>query len=148
MHISGFLKLDDPSLEVSGNAGLKDLILALRWVKHNIHQFSGDPNNITIFGESAGAAAVHYLLLSPLSDGLFHKAILESGVVFNSWASGYQRKDLYSQLLNLKSADEKEILEALQALPSEELLDFQEKLGDVSSKLIIAVGITILKGAS
>lgn len=130
----GFLQLDDPSLEVPGNAGLKDLILALRWVKNNIKNFAGDPNNITIFGESAGSAAVHYLLLSPLSDGLFHKAILESGSVFNPWASGHKRNDLYGKFLNLKSVDDKTILEALQTLSSEELLDFQDKLRDVSNK--------------
>lgn len=144
INISGFLKLDDPSLEVPGNAGLKDLVLALRWVKNNIKNFSGDPNNITIFGESAGSAAIQYLLLSPLTEGLFHKAILESGSVFNSWARGYHRSDQFAEALNLKSINEKEILETLQALPPEELLELQGNLEDVSSKIMFTFDIMIL----
>lgn len=129
--------MDDPSLEVTGNAGLKDLILALRWVKSNIHNFLGDPNNVTVFGESAGSAAVHYLLLSPLSKGLFHKAIMQSGTVLNSWARGYQRNERYAQLLGLKTVDEKEILKSLQEFSSEQLLEFQDKFNDVSGSNLI-----------
>lgn len=131
----GFLKLDDPSLEVPGNAGLKDIILALHWVKFNIHNFNGDPNNITIFGLSAGSAAVQYLLLSPLSKGLFHKAIMQSGSAFNPWARGHQRNEQYAQLLDLKTANEKDILDSLQELSSEQLLLFQEKLNDVGGSI-------------
>lgn len=65
----GFLCLDDTSLEVPGNAGLKDQIMALKWVQNNISNFGGDPNNVTIFGESAGGASVHYIMLSPLGKG-------------------------------------------------------------------------------
>ncbi len=64
---------------VSGNYGTLDQIAALRWVKENISEFGGDPNNVTIFGESAGGQAVTSLMISPLSEGLFHKAIAQSG---------------------------------------------------------------------
>lgn len=131
--ISGFLKFDDPALEVPGNAGLKDIVLALRWVKANIKHFLGDPNNVTIFGESAGSAAVQYLILSPLAKGLFHKAIMQSGSVFNPWANGHQDNELYSQILNLNTSDEKTILETLSQLSAEELLNFQVKLNYVSA---------------
>lgn len=67
---SGFLSFEDPSLEVTGNAGLKDAVMALKWVQKNIVRFSGNPNNVTVFGNSAGAAAVEYLTLSPLTKGL------------------------------------------------------------------------------
>lgn len=127
----GFLKLEDPSLEVPGNAALKDIVLALRWVKSNIQHFLGDPNNITIFGESAGAVAVHHLLLSPLSKGLFHKAIMQSGSAINQWATGLHNIEAYSQVLNLKQTNEKEILETLQELPVEKLYEIQEKLSQV-----------------
>lgn len=82
----GFLSIDDASVGVPGNAGLKDQVLALRWVRDNIAAFGGDPGNVTIFGESAGGCSVHYHLLSPMSQGLFHRAIAMSGSVLTSWA--------------------------------------------------------------
>src|SRR6188768_2895397 len=63
----------------SGNQALADAIAALTWVKANIANFGGDPNNVTIFGESAGAAIVGMLVGSPVAKGLFQKAITESG---------------------------------------------------------------------
>jgi para-nitrobenzyl esterase len=65
--------------EVKANYTYLDQIAALKWVKENIAAFGGDPNNVTIFGESAGGVSVHIQLTSPLSRGLFQKAIIESG---------------------------------------------------------------------
>jgi carboxylesterase type B len=73
-----FLSFEDASLEVPGNAGLKDMVMALKWVQKNISKFSGDPNNVTIFGESAGGISVHYLILSPLASG---KLLQKNGVL-------------------------------------------------------------------
>ena len=68
----------------SGDFGLQDQIAALKWVRANIAKFGGDPNNVTIFGESAGAMSVGLLMTSPLARGLFERAIGESGAYWES----------------------------------------------------------------
>ena len=77
----GFAVLPELKAEVGkcGNYGLFDQLCAINWVKHNIEAFGGDPDNITIMGQSAGAMSVQQHCLSPLSDGLFHKAVMSSG---------------------------------------------------------------------
>lgn len=75
------LSAESPS-HVSGNYGLLDMIAGLKWIKENIAAFGGDPNNVTIFGESAGGIAVSMLCASPLAKGLFKGAISESGGSF------------------------------------------------------------------
>ncbi len=65
--------------ETKGNYAYMDQIAALQWIKRNIAAFGGDPNNVTIFGFSAGGVSVHSLIASPMARGLFHKAIAESG---------------------------------------------------------------------
>ena len=79
----GFLHLDDhlPGRGLSANTGMLDLVSALEWTRDNVERFGGDPGNVTIFGESAGAAAVGTLLAMPAAKGLFHKAVLQSGTV-------------------------------------------------------------------
>ncbi len=68
----------------SGNAGMLDLILALQWVRDNAEAFGGDPNSVTIFGQSGGGAKVSTLLAMPEAEGLFHRAILQSGARLQS----------------------------------------------------------------
>jgi para-nitrobenzyl esterase len=79
--VLGWTPLDhlDPSLAGSGNNGVRDQIEALRWVRDNIAAFGGDPENVTIFGESAGGGSVAAVLCAPEADGLYHKAIIQSG---------------------------------------------------------------------
>ncbi|QQS45505.1 MAG: carboxylesterase family protein [Acidobacteriota bacterium] len=84
--VFGFLTHPDLTAESpnksSGNYGLLDSIAALQWVRKNIASFGGDPANVTVAGQSAGAIAVHTLIASPLAKGLFHRAIAESGLGF------------------------------------------------------------------
>ena len=74
----GFLSFGNE--EYPGNLGLWDQRLALQWVQENIASFGGDPNKVTLFGESAGSMSVYFHLLSPQSNGLYHQAIAQSGV--------------------------------------------------------------------
>lgn len=73
--------------DCSGNWGLKDQNMVLRWIKENIINFNGNPDLVTIFGESAGGASVTYHMMSPLSKGLFHRGISQSGTFLDPWAA-------------------------------------------------------------
>lgn len=93
----------------SGNYGQMDLIMALRWVQENIAEFGGDPNNVTIFGESGGGRKVLSLMASPEAAGLFHKAISQSGTLYPDTRSLEAAEGIGSQLqtrLNASSLEE------------------------------------------
>lgn len=80
----GFFSTEDKFAQ--GNYGLKDCVEALKWVQNNIGAFGGNKKQVTIFGESAGGAIVHYLILSPMAKNLFHSAISQSGTALNPWS--------------------------------------------------------------
>ncbi|XP_037784828.1 venom carboxylesterase-6-like [Penaeus monodon] len=89
--ILGFLSTEDEVMP--GNFGMKDQVMALRWVQENIHSFGGDADRVTIFGESAGGASVHLHIMSPKSAGLFKRAIMQSGSAISPWALGRQHRE-------------------------------------------------------
>lgn len=117
----GFVSFQDPSLNVPGNAGLKDIVFALNWVKRNIQNFGGDPDQVTIFGESAGGCSVHYLTLTDLTKGLFNRAIIMSASAFNkTWSLTPSNRNMAERLARKlgwkgKKGDEKSIMEFLEA---------------------------------
>lgn len=119
----GFLCLDTE--DVPGNAGLKDQVAALKWVKENISHFGGDASNITVFGESAGGASTIFHVISPLSKGLFQKAISMSGVPSCDWSLAFRPRERAFQLgriLGIDTQDPKELLEFLQNVPASSLV--------------------------
>lgn len=132
----GFLAHPELSAEsdsgTSGNYGLMDQIAALEWVRDNISAFGGDPGNVTLSGVSAGAHSVHLLRCSPLAEGLFHRAIAESGVGFTNAVEGHgdpaamQSREAGEQtgveLMGLLGASS---VKDLRALPLDQLLDPQ-----------------------
>lgn len=95
LNIMGFLDLSavSPKYRHSGNVGMMDVVAALKWIHQNIHLFGGDPNNITVFGESGGGGKVGTLLCMPEAKDLFHKAIILSGTILN-----VNRKDMTESL--------------------------------------------------
>lgn len=120
----GFLFADTD--DVQGNAGIYDQLLALKWVNENIEQFGGDPNKITLFGESAGSMSTGILLLSPLAKGLFQRAIMQSGSP-NSFV-GSENKDkawlktlTMAQSLDCESDDMIDVIKCLRKLPAKDL---------------------------
>ncbi|XP_026318750.1 esterase B1-like [Hyposmocoma kahamanoa] len=123
LEVVGFLCLGTE--DVPGNAGMKDQVAALKWVNKNISNFGGDPNNVTIFGESAGGASVGFHLISPMSKGLFKRAILQSGVCSCSYAQTFQYREnaiALAKKLGFDSDDNKELYEFYKSQPIESLI--------------------------
>jgi len=116
----GFLELGhlDPAEAGSGSVGLLDQVAALEWVRDNIASFGGDPANVTIFGESAGAMSVGLLLSMPRAQGLFHKAITQSGAASAAKSPEQALRDT-TEFLGLAGLS---TVEELRAAPVEQLL--------------------------
>lgn len=141
LNILGYLDLSPYGKEYanSANAGTEDIVCALRWVRDNIARFGGDPENVTVFGQSGGGEKVRMLMQCPAADGLFHKGIIQSGIV------GGKRPAL--RLSNDARWDSRPIVEALmsalgvdsaQALETVSYHDLAEAYNRVSPALAAA----------
>jgi para-nitrobenzyl esterase len=122
LNVFGFLYLGESSdpTQRTGNVGMLDIVQALRWVRENIARFGGDPESVTIFGESGGGRKVGTLLAMPDAKGLFQRAIIQSGP---SWRSvsledAKKARDAIFEALKIAPND----LEALRKVPAAELL--------------------------
>jgi para-nitrobenzyl esterase len=128
MGIDGFL----PIPGAPTNLGLRDMIAALQWVKANAAAFGGDPDNVTVFGESAGAMAIGDLIVSPLAKGLFKRAIIESGhgAMVRSIAVGQRVVKQIAKLAGVKPT-----LEAFKTLSFDQCIDAVVKIHEPKVKI-------------
>jgi para-nitrobenzyl esterase len=136
----GFLYLADLCPDLAGavgNAGIRDQIAALEWVKENIAAFGGDPANVTIFGESAGGMSVGTLLGAPAARGLFQRAIPQSGAAHNvhTRETATEVARHFLEALGIEPAD---AAAKLRAIPPDKLLDTQ---GQTMLKLGTSLGL-------
>ncbi|XP_043469896.1 esterase FE4-like [Leptopilina heterotoma] len=120
----GFLSTGDAN--APGNVGLKDQVMALRWVKENIQKFGGCPNRVSIAGVSVGSSSVHYHMLSPMSKGLFKSAIMQSGTALGGYAIAHDGKEMSFKLgehLGVKTTDSAELVKKLAEFTAKQLVD-------------------------
>lgn len=119
----GFLYMGNT--DAPGNQGLKDQHLALKWVHENIAKFGGDPSSITMFGESAGSSSVSQHVLSPMSKGLFHQAIMQSGSANAPWAHQSQSvaRGKADDLIKNVKCDGKTGFECLKTIKPDRILE-------------------------
>jgi para-nitrobenzyl esterase len=128
----GFMNLKEVTggkIPATGCEGLLDQIAAIEWVRDNIENFGGDPDNITVFGESAGAMSIGCLMSMPPARGKFQKAILESGAA-NTVSSLDESAAVAEQFLDILGLTGNDI-DALGSVKVETLLSAQQRLGDI-----------------
>ncbi|XP_063697499.1 esterase B1-like [Culicoides brevitarsis] len=135
----GFLSLDDPSLKIPGNAGIKDQLMALKWVQSEIGNFGGDSQNVTLFGESAGACSVHLHLLYEPARGLFQRAIIMSGSAFGPWSvrsNDNQMAYRLAKALGYKgdANDDKEVFKVISEADPNRIVQLQNELLNENEK--------------
>lgn len=126
--IFGFSELShvDQSFAGGGNAGMLDQVAALTWVQRNISGFGGNPGNVTLFGESAGGEAIHLLMGMPQAKGLFHKAIIQSGILTGA---AMPKEDSASQTTTLMRKAGVTTAQALQQVPAQRLQSLGDEAG-------------------
>ncbi|XP_013886367.1 carboxylesterase 3 [Austrofundulus limnaeus] len=143
--ILGFLSTGDQ--HARGNWGLLDQLAALRWVQENIESFGGDPQRVTIAGESAGAISASILTLSPQAKGLFHGAIFQSGVsTIGSYTSNQPlvHTQIIANITGCSSSSSEEMVHCIRTKSKEQLIDATKKVkkpaGDRQRQMKIFLG--------
>ncbi|KAM3920334.1 pyrethroid hydrolase Ces2e-like [Leptodactylus fuscus] len=121
--------------DASGNYGFMDQVASLRWIQENIGNFGGDPNLVTIFGESAGGVSVSVLMMSPMSRGLFHRAIAESGVALIPQLMTEKHQDLTFAkefVSNVSSCDIASLVDCLRNKTENEISEIAGSLNHIT----------------
>jgi len=154
LNILGFLDLSayDEKYKHTPNNSMLDIVAALDWVKANISNFGGDPNNITIFGQSGGGAKVNTLMAMPRAKGLFHKAINQSGSFRGSLSKKETTRAIAAEVLNQLSLSEDQV-DSLQTIPFDKLsaagtAALQKVAEQMNAKGIVPVGLSLNWGPS
>ncbi|VDP71725.1 unnamed protein product [Echinostoma caproni] len=132
----GFIYMNNE--EAPGNMGLWDQRLAMKWIKDHIADFGGDPERITLFGESAGAVSVSTHVVSPWSHGYFTNAIMQSGSIFGNWglSSGVDqlnRTHKFANILGCHKGSEMDIINCLRSKSVNDILDAHNTMFDPDS---------------
>ncbi|XP_057609733.1 liver carboxylesterase-like isoform X3 [Chionomys nivalis] len=125
--VLGFFSTGDK--HATGNWGYLDQVAALRWVQQNIAYFGGNPGQVTIFGASAGGTSVSSLVVSPMSKGLFHRAIMQSGVVLMPELISDTSEVVYTVITNLSGCEAKDseaLVHCLRGKTEEEILTINQ----------------------
>lgn len=125
LNVFGYLDLSayGEKYKDSANVGIRDIVDSLEWIQDNIEEFGGDPDNVTVFGQSGGGAKVLALMTSPYAEGLFHKGIVQSGatetmgVIFNSQEASTRLTEHILKRLDITEDN----IEDIQTVPVEEL---------------------------
>jgi para-nitrobenzyl esterase len=133
LNVFGYLYLGGISKKYadSGNVGMLDCVLALEWVRDNIASFGGDPENVTIFGESGGGGKVSVLMAMPPAKDLFHKAIVESGSTLRVSTPDEADAAARKYLAQLKISPDR--VDELQKVPMEQMLDALKSMAGPNS---------------
>jgi para-nitrobenzyl esterase len=144
--VLGFLNLNEVTIgriPATGNEGLLDQVFALEWVRDNISRFGGDPDNVTIFSESAGAMGVGVLLAMPRARGLFHRAILQSGAAHhvNSLEGAEKLGAIFLDVLDIKPTE----VNKLRSLTEQQILNSQVEVMNRAHGPKLAMGGLPLK---
>nr|XP_058954999.1 uncharacterized protein LOC131782294 [Pocillopora verrucosa] len=126
--ILGFFNV--PGTDITGNYGMLDQVLALKWVQNNIASLGGDPNKVTIFGESVGGNSVSLHLISPLSKGLFQRAIIQSGAASSPLFCGKvtqpKQLELFAKAINCPFTLGLSLVECARGKSANEIIKGQE----------------------
>ncbi len=137
LNVLGFLDLSayGEKYQHSANNSMLDIVSALEWVKTNIANFGGDPNNVTIFGQSGGGAKVNTLMAMPKANGLFHKAINQSGAFRGGVSTKEDTQRIAAETLNILGLTASQV-DSLQTIPFEQLAEASSKaLKSIEAKM-------------